>query len=241
MSLSALTTLAALLVTANVPASSLPQVEVLEPGLYHGDELSLPTQSRWLALCGERLERVTVEARRVHDPLLDADDQQTGWEVGAPCEARVLLAENVGLLEGRVREADVREHHEDAGVGAMEEEAPFDEARTPAHATRPTRWGPSRVELRLGGAISEIVREPLGNGGFRLVLRARGGGSDVTLFETPEADDGHWSLLWSGDLDGDGQLDLVLQASDHYNVREVRVHLSRGGHALAGMLRSTGC
>jgi hypothetical protein len=35
-----------------------------------------------------------------------------------------------------------------------------------------------------------------------------------------------WSLLWAGDLDGDGKLDLYLGLSNHYNVSQHKLFLS---------------
>jgi len=38
-------------------------------------------------------------------------------------------------------------------------------------------------------------------------------------------------LLWAGDLDGDGRLDLLLDVSDHYNVQAFKLFLSSGAAA----------
>lgn len=45
---------------------------------------------------------------------------------------------------------------------------------------------------------------------------------------TPAAgDEAPLSLLFAGDLDGDGRLDLILDLSPHYNVRRPTLLLSR--------------
>lgn len=38
--------------------------------------------------------------------------------------------------------------------------------------------------------------------------------------------DQHCELIWAGDLDGDGKLDLIMALSDHYNVVEYTLFLS---------------
>ncbi len=39
-------------------------------------------------------------------------------------------------------------------------------------------------------------------------------------------DDAGWSLIWAGDLDGDGKLDLYVNVTQHYNVSERKLFLS---------------
>jgi hypothetical protein len=60
------------------------------------------------------------------------------------------------------------------------------------------------------------------------------------------ASEGHWALLFAGDLDGDGHTDLLMQLDDHYNVSETVLFLSSA--AAAGQLlgevarfRAVGC
>jgi hypothetical protein len=53
-------------------------------------------------------------------------------------------------------------------------------------------------------------------------------------------------LVWSGDLDGDRRLDLVLDVTDHDNVSEPTLFLSTRAHqgqavGRAAALRTTGC
>jgi hypothetical protein len=47
-------------------------------------------------------------------------------------------------------------------------------------------------------------------------------------------DDGIPNLIWAGDLDGDGALDLLIDLSDHYNMLRPTLYMSRkrGGRTL---------
>ena len=64
--------------------------------------------------------------------------------------------------------------------------------------------------------------------GFRLHYSWAGHGG--TVFEAEVEDEGHWDLLWLGDLNRDGWPDLLLQADWKYSVRTTRLLLSRVRH-----------
>ncbi|HEX8537065.1 MAG TPA: hypothetical protein VF664_06340, partial [Cystobacter sp.] len=75
-------------------------------------------------------------------------------------------------------------------------------------------------------------------------LTLHGGPEPVVLYEVQETDDGSWELLWAGDLNRDGGLDLVLRTSRHYNVLHLRLFLSgegKGGVREAAVFEIMGC
>jgi hypothetical protein len=77
------------------------------------------------------------------------------------------------------------------------------------------------------------LREERVGEGFR--LRYTWGDAVETVFETEYEDEGHWNLLWLGDLNRDGWPDLLLQADGKYSRQTTRLLLSRfhaGGAAL---------
>jgi hypothetical protein len=102
--------------------------------------------------------------------------------------------------------------------------------------------GPERLELTLPGRPpAELRRVPLGENGFRVEIGANG--RFQPLYSTRESDEGSWSLVWAGDLNRDGRLDLLLRASHHYNVDVLRLFLAgRDGrlHEVAAF-QTTGC
>ncbi|MBX5483287.1 MAG: hypothetical protein IRZ16_15810 [Myxococcaceae bacterium] len=104
---------------------------------------------------------------------------------------------------------------------------------------RARRWlrsspaGPASVVLRLGERTWRIDRIRVSSTGYRLVLRAVGERSaPVTLYEAQSTDAARWQVLWAGDLDGDRRLDLLIEASDAADWRELHLFLSRGTEEL---------
>ena len=95
--------------------------------------------------------------------------------------------------------------------------------------------------VTLGDATLTSV--PQGKG--RQLVLSRGGVAQV-LYQHAEGDTDGWLLRWAGDLDGDGQLDLLLTADHHYDLSTLRLFLS--SKAKKGQLvrevatfRTTGC
>lgn len=62
------------------------------------------------------------------------------------------------------------------------------------------------------------------NGVSKLALSD--GKIEQIIYSQKKCDDCSWDLIWSGDLDDDGKLDLFLNLSNHYNVRQLRLFLS---------------
>jgi len=79
----------------------------------------------------------------------------------------------------------------------------------------------------------------------RLLLERNG--VEQILYEWPEGLlDQHCELVWAGDLDGDGKLDLFMNLSDHYNVTEATLFLSSRSRAdklvePVAVFRTVGC
>lgn len=88
--------------------------------------------------------------------------------------------------------------------------------------------GAAFVNLSLYGRTWRIERIRLASTGYRLVLKTPGDHRPpVTLYEAQSTDAARWQLLWAGDLDGDKKLDLLVEASDALDLREVHLFLSK--------------
>ncbi|ATB42069.1 hypothetical protein CYFUS_007545 [Cystobacter fuscus] len=202
--------------------SATPKPMLLTPGTFHGTEVQAANGAPFLALCegGTELRLVRLSVHQVEDPILDREGGvPTGKEVSAPCEPLVLLRDVQGVREGPVERARVT----DSGIAS-------------------SGIGPDSVRIELRGGTWRLERTKLGETGFRLTLH--GGPAPVVLYEVQETDDGSWEVLWAGDLNHDGGLDLVLRTSRHYNVLHFRLFLSgaeQGGVREAAVFEIMGC
>lgn len=218
---------------AGVPAT--PQLAL--PGeSFHGDEVPARDGERWLALVvadgKARLQPVTLEVAAVNDPVLDGPDDKTGRSVAAPgLDARVFLR----------------------GMAALE---PGDVAVAAADTAALTVGEP--LELRLGETMQRLVATCAEAGaarGVECTITLEGGGAPQTLFTTygVRQEDGRLgfgdavpSLLFAGDMDRDGRVDLLLDTTDHYNLSRPTLFLSsaaKPGQQVAEVAQQqiTGC
>jgi hypothetical protein len=187
------------------------QLRLIETGEFHGDEITARTGERWLGLFptagGFSLRPSALKVEAVHDPVVDESPAtKTGKRVSVGGAARpVFLLKGAGRLpRGAVRTAFAGEKN----LGNAE-----------------------TIPLSLGGRdyVLRVVSDDPNPAGHlvqnsRLILTS--GGESQVLFSAREHDDAGWSLLWAGDLDGDGELDLYLDLSRHYNTSERRLFLS---------------
>lgn len=162
----------------------------LMPGTYHADEAPGDPGTGWFALAvmdGHwQLAPVDVRAVRVHDPMLDAEGVRTGIRIEAPEPGALALLRGLGLRGGKVDTPDMR------------------------FAGSPRSLSPRQaLEIPFRGQHYRIM---VSGGTLHLTLgaqRARLPGLRVGDGEDAEAPDSA-SLLWAGDLDRDGGLDLLI-------------------------------
>lgn len=95
----------------------------------------------------------------------------------------------------------------------------------PGSLAPPVDWRQPQ-EGTFGGRPFLLREERVGEG-FR--LRYAWGQALETVFETEFEDEGHWAVLWLGDLNRDGWPDLLLQADGKYSLQTTRLLLSRKG------------
>jgi len=192
-----------------------PEARLLEVGEFHAEEVEANTGEKWLGLHisdGKSMllgYQLTVEA--VHDVVVDEPDQKTGKKVSVDLPLQpILLIDAQGLSAGPV-ETVFRGSNEKA----LEAASPLI-----------LKLGDTTYELKVigsedGGKCSE--------GGLptdaHLVLTSRE--STQVLYTLDECgNDPAWHLLWAGDLDKDGKLDLYVSVNQHYNVAEKKLFLS---------------
>lgn len=220
------------------PPPSPPHVaRVLEVGEFHGDEVKARTRERWLGLYvtdkGSRLADSVLTVTAVRDEVMDDDKarRKTGRRVSVNQQPAPLL-----LVKGAraLRPGPVQT----VFAGSM---------------SLPT---PSPISLTLGENSYELDvatkdtqrSSAISRNDAKLVLR-KGAGAQQTLYDlggTGQGIEAYWELLWAGDMDGDGQLDLYVQVGWHYNGAQRKLFLSSqaGKHELArevGQFETWGC
>lgn len=205
---------------------------VQPPGEFHGDEPVVVDGEHVLALHddGERawLEATRITMERVSDPLHDGPGgPETGWRVGAGS------ASGPGIVYLR-------------GEGLKAGDVPRAQAVTPMEGIAGLAFHtPRSLDLRLGDALYRLVagcepredapRDSTPSLDCHIDLFAPDGNRSRLVAMSGYVDeagnvglgsDAAASLLFAGDLDGDGRLDLVFDVSDHYNIRRPTLFLS---------------
>jgi hypothetical protein len=196
----------------NAPAQErAPQISLVETGEFHGDEVSAKSGERWLGLFptagGFTLLPTTLKVEAVHDSVVDQNPRiKTGKKVSVSHTRQpVFLLRGAGMLSRGAIPA-VFSGRENLGNGEV-------------------------VNLNLGNndyQLRVISDEPAPADylmqNSRLLLTA--GAESQVLFSVAEHADASWTLLWAGDLDGDGRLDLYMDLNTHYNSTQRRLFLS---------------
>jgi hypothetical protein len=209
---------------ARLSAGADPQIVL--PGIYHAGEAMVENGSTWIAIVprlggGLRIEEATVEVERVHDPIVDNEGEMTGLRVSAPTCLRAPLF----LVRGT----------EAIQTGF------FDTSFASPHPLEINGSFPITVfsQRRYALVIDCEPDAPASGDNFRecpLVLvheRSRQVLATFTVWAPPDMDlsiasEAVPQLLWAGDIDRDGKLDLLLDLTNHYNVSEPTLFLSSG-------------
>lgn len=184
-----------------LPLAAAPEPRLLAPGTYHEGEVAPGSAGAWWALC---LDGEGPALTPVEVEVTPAFDEMTDTPTAEEVQAEGCTHPLVLLRAPGLR----------AGPLTQAQQGPQ------------TDFVGSR-SLRLGGRTYRLEAELEE---ARLGVRLTEGGHTQALYTTDAGDDPHWELVWAGDLDGDGALDLVLEAAHHYNRRTLRLFLSSAAH-----------
>lgn len=206
------------------------------PGQFHGGEPVARHGERWFALTadagGARLTRTRLQVKTVVDELLDGEGQATGQAVSSAAASDALLTylRGPGLHEGPVMQAVSTDIASNGEVG---------DSGLPAQTLRfggrdyriATRCEADRATANMYQCSIDLI-----DGERRQTLVAMSGQRDATVAGSGMllGSDASPHLIFAGDLDRDGRLDLIFDTTDHYNVSRPTLFLS--GTAAEGEL-----
>jgi hypothetical protein len=193
-------------------------IGLLETGSFHGEEVSAHTGEEWLGLYISGNHSMLVKSRlqveTVHDDIGDAPDEQTGKTVSVdlPFEPVFLVKRARMLREGPVFTVF---------------------AEKPDYAKTLEKVSPLKLEMATTSYELKVISSQDGEQcsehefprNAQLVLT--NGNSKQVLYSLEDCgNDPSWYLLWAGDIDLDGKLDLYVSVSYHYNVSQRKLFLS---------------
>ena len=214
------------------------------PGQFHGDEPVARDGERWLALRTDgtlaALEPATLTIAQVEDPVLDEPGQRTGRSVDARegSEGVVAFLRGGRLAPGPVEVADIEALNDDARH-PIDEAIVFQGLRHRLRSTCRPRGTKTGGQQQFDCAITLEAK-----GRTQTLVRMQGyAENDARVWL---GDDASPTLLFAGDLDGDGRLDLIFDITDHYNLSRPTLFLSSpaaAGELLREVARfeSVGC
>jgi hypothetical protein len=191
-------------------ASAQSHFELLETGAFHGQDVRLRQPASWVGIyCKDDIctaRPTTVHSTRVPDPLgEDEPNKPTGTLIQVSTQGQPLfLVRGISSSPRPIATVFAGELSLQAGD-------------KPDIAFSGTNY-----TLRVDGEKTAKNTLPQGS---RLLLSSRSAIQE--LFSVPDhGNDPYVTVLWIGDLDGDGKPDFYLNSSSHYNVSHKVLWLS---------------
>jgi hypothetical protein len=188
------------------------EITLLATGEFHGEEIKATSGERWLGLFatsdGFALLPAKLKVEMVRDEIVDENpNAKTGKKVSTNRASEpVFLLKGADFLRQGAVYAVFSDDQKYLGNGGI-------------------------VNLNMSGQSYQLTvvnddPTPGNNVLSNSKLIFSNGTESQVIFSVKEMNDGGWSLLWAGDLDGDGRLDLYMDLSNHYNASERRLFLS---------------
>lgn len=211
------------------PTFSIAGYAIQPPGQFHRGEPVARDGERWLALRIDRMDAalvsVIVQVATVEDPLVDEPGgERTGQAVSTdrPDEAVVMLLRGPALVPGTLDAATQASQATGDGQHRIDTVLAFRGTRHHLRsACTPRGAMPDDGQRRFDCRI--VLRDDRGR---EQVLVRMDGYADTPGAAPLLGDDAMPALLFAGDLDRDGELDLLFDTTDHYNRSSPTLFLS---------------
>lgn len=217
------------------------------PGSFHSGEPVATDGESWLGLRIDgddaALVATIVRVRQIEDVVADdAPGQRSGREVtSAQGDVIAMYLRGPRLRAGSIERANALPDASETVASMPTYSLDFRGRRHRIAA----QCDPDPV-ARVDGQAQFACRVVLDSPGQSQVLWATTGYFEPGATMPSLGDDAAPTLLFAGDLDGDGRLDLILDTTDHYNVRRPTLFLSTQAApgellGIAAQFESVGC
>ena len=190
-------------------------IAIVGVGEFHGEEVPANVSTlNWYGLFQEDgksfLKKVNVKTKRIFDPIIDDEGEKTGCQVSVENKENcVVLISGINLTEGHIPSYSI----------AMKSPIPGDTI---------TFNSPNPTSLYATGLKNKFSEEWHEIANLKLMVSTQINDSIRTqnIVANSRFNDRIPTILWVGDLDGDNQLDFLIDTSNHYNVSSPSLFLT---------------
>lgn len=226
-------------VDISFPVDSTFTTKVLTVGTFHGDEVwENADKGKWFGLFKNKTSYYIAETKlktiRVNDVVVDENEnEKSGWEVNTlHKDSSIILIEGLNYLNAHTIQQAV-----------LPKLQIF-----PTDTMRINYLGIDYKIFATGGSnkgADDDIPSEVWN--YKLYMTATINGQQLKslLVAQPNFEDHMINLIFAGDIDGDGILDLIIDTSRHYNATSPTIYLSKpadkgevvkpiGGHTSVG-------
>ena len=210
------------------------EIQLLQVGAFHGDEVSAESGEVWLGLYstpdGYALIPSRITVATVYDPFVDNAGEKTGKVVSVEGQTLPLF-----LIKG---------------LNTPERES-IKTLSVEQTILSPGKSLNFRLDDKTESYLTAYGEGDVGPNGFTSLenysLELSQGQLSQELLAYSSTNGAIPTLLWAGDLDGDGQLDLVINATPHYAIASAPMlflsSMAKGGNLVqkVAIFIATGC
>ena len=190
-------------------------ITIVGPGAFHGDEVPANIETlNWYGLFQEDgksfLKKVNVKTKRVFDAIIDDEGEKTGCEIMFENSKNcIVLISGINLTEGHIPSYSI------------EKESPIPGDTITFNSPIPTTLYATGLKNKVSEEWHEIAN-------LKLMVSTQVNDTVHTqnIVANSRFNDRTPTILWVGDLDGDDQLDFLIDTSNHYNVMSPSLFLS---------------